>query len=193
MTGITTNPKQSRNKKILIAGIGVIALCLIVCGVAYFGFRGFVNRQVKVDPIEFRNLALQITDYALPRGYKEMGGSTLLGIVTAVITDETETNMIWLMQTPIGSLPDPQDYLQDAIASQYSNPVTWTAEDIQIYIVRGEKSSVTLYRGVAEDGKNYRAWAGKFAGKGGPAIFVIVGPQETWDEGVAETFIQSMR
>jgi hypothetical protein len=193
MTETNQNSKQKRNKIILIVVIGLIALCLIVCGVGYFSLRKAVTNMVKVDPEQARSIANQISDYDLPSGYKEMSGTTILGVLTAAITDENEKNTIWLVQAPSDNLPAPEKFLRDAIAYQSNNPITWAAEDVKIFTIRGEKTSITIYTGVTQDNQKYHAWAGKFIGKGGPALIVIVGPDETWDESMAETFINSMR
>ncbi len=187
------NPNQKRNKIILIVVIGLIALCLIVCGVAYFSLRQTVTNMVEVDPEKAKSLATQITDYDLPTGYKEMVGTSTFGLITVAIMDEAEKNTIWLLQSESGGLPDPEKFLQDGVAYQSNNPITWTSNDIQIYTIRDKESSITKYDGITQDGKEYHAWAGKFTGKGGNAIIVIVGPDETWDENMAETFINSMR
>ncbi len=187
------NSKQKRNKIILSIVVGLIVLCLIICGVAYFGLQKTVSNMVQVDPEEGKKLAMQITDYDLPEGYKEMGGSTIMGVVTTAIADEeNENNAIWLLQAPSDSLPTPEKFLRDAIAYQRNNPITWTQEDVKIYTIRGEKTAVTIYSGTTQDQQTYRAWAAKLTGKGGPALIVIVAPTETWNESVAEKFIVSM-
>lgn len=194
MTETNQNAKQKRNKIILIVVIGLIALCLIVCGISYFGLRKAVSGMVQMDPEQGKNLATQITDYDLPKGYKEMGGTSLAGVITAAISDEqNDKNTIWLLQAPSDNLPAPEKFLRDAIAYQSNNPITWTKENVRIYTIRGEKTSITIFNGTTQDNQSYRAWAGKFTGKGGPALIVIVTPAETWDESVAENFINSMR
>jgi len=194
MTEINQNAKQKQNKIILIIVIGLITLSLIVCGVAYFGLRKAVSNVVQMDPEQGKNLAIQITDYDLPDGYIEMGGATMVGVTTVAISDEqNDKNTIWLSQAPSNNLPAPEKFLQDAIVYQRNNPITWTSEDVRIYTIRGEKTSIAIYSGVTQDNLKYRAWAGKFIGKGGPALIVIVAPDETWDESVAENFINSMR
>jgi hypothetical protein len=195
MTESNQNPKQKqkRNKIIIIVVLGFVALCLIVCGAAYFSMRRAVTDIAKVDPEQAKNLAIQITDYDLPSGYKEFAGSTMLGVVTAIITDKNELNTIFLVQAPSDNLPAPEKILRDTIAYQRNNPIVWTAEDVRIYTVRSEKISIKIYTGVTQDDLKYHAWAGKFKGKGGPALIVIVGPDETWDENMAEAFINSMR
>lgn len=191
MIETTPNPHQKRNKIILISILVFVVLCIIVCVVAYFGLQRAVTDMVKLDPEQARNTIVQITDYNLPPGYKEMAGTNIFGILTTAISDDKNT--IWLVQAPTDSLPTPEKFLQDAIAYQKDTPITWTAQDIKIYTIRAQKSSITIYQGVTKNNQKYRAWAGKFVGKGGPALIVVVGPQETWDESAAEAFIRSMR
>jgi Na+-transporting NADH:ubiquinone oxidoreductase subunit NqrC len=194
MVETSQNSKQKRNKIILFVVIGLSVFCLVVCGVAYISLRQAAANIVKMDPEEGKNLASQITDYDLPSGYKEIGGTTLFGLVTAAISDEkNDQNTIWLVQAPSDNLPTPEKFLRDGIAYQSNNPITWTAEDVEVYMIRGEKTSITIYKGIAQDNQMYYAWTGNFKGKGGPALIVIVGPAEAWNENVAETFINSMR
>ncbi len=88
---------------------------------------------------------------------------------------------------------DPDTFLQRAITYERSNPITWTAVDVQVTTIRGEQSSITKYIGTARDGAQYQAWTGQFTGKGGPAMLAIVGAAGSWDETLAADFIASLR
>lgn len=191
MTEVTS--KQKRNRIILIVVLVFIVLCAVTCGVAYFALEKAIANTMKVEPEQAKNLATQIADYDIPAGYKEVMGSSTFGLTMAAIADSTEKNMIWLIQSPSNRLPDPENFLQKGIAYEQNNPISWKSVDVFIYPIRGEKSSITKYDGTTKDGKRYHSWMGKFMGKGGNALLVIVGPDETWDEKAAEAFIRSMR
>jgi hypothetical protein len=168
MVETNPNPKQKRNKVILIIVLGFLVICVIICVVGYFSLRKSMANVIKVDPIQAKNIATQITDYELPNGYKEMAGTSVFGLLTAEISDEYNKNTIWLVQAPSDGLPDPEKFLRNAIAYQKNNPINWTANDMKIFVIRNTKSSITSYSGITQDGKTYHAWAGKFIGKAGP-------------------------
>jgi hypothetical protein len=194
MTDTTPNPPHRNNKKIILIVIGVIfVLCIISCGVAYFSLRGSLRHMVQTTPGQTKAIASQIADFDLPDGYHDVAGTTIFGIQEAIYTDKTEKNYIMLIQSPSSGGIEPENILTQALAKQKGNSTTWTQEDIQIFTIRGEKSSVTIFSGVDKDGVKYHAWTGKFPGKSGTALFIIEGLDATLDAKVAEDFIKSLR
>jgi len=186
--------QRKRNRIILIALVSLVAVCVVTCSVFKYGLRRAFADVVQIDSQQGRELAQQITDYDLPVGYQEVGGTAMLGIVTVMFFDEEHVrNAIWLVQTPHDSAPVAEQFLRDGIVYEADNPITWEAEDVESYTIRGKKTAITAYRGVTQDQQRYHAWAGNFEGKGGSALVVIVAPEETWDEDIAKAFINSMR
>ena len=191
MTDVNQNPKQKRNKIILIVVV-IVVVCLVACGVAYFALRNAVTNAVQLDPAKIKSYASQITDYDLPVGYKEEGGTSTFGVISVIISDASRQNMIYLIQAPNNST-DPDNFLRTVVAYQKNNPITWTSIDAKVYAIRGTKSPITIYDGIAQNGQKYRAWIGKFTGRGGQAFIIIVGPSATWKDSVAEAFLDSMK
>lgn len=194
-TGANPNlkPRQDKIRIIVIAVVIVFILCLITCGVVYFGLRKAASNVINTDPELTQNLASQITDYDLPAGYKELLGIELAGVITVGFINETTGDVIYLAQSPLEGSLGIEDFLQKMSDSNRANPVTWTPAEVKTYPIRGEDAAITIYHGAAQDGQEYIAWGGRFTGGGGEAIVVMYGPAETWEDSRVEDFISSLR
>lgn len=137
--------QRKRNRIILIALVSLVAVCVVTCSVFKYGLRRAFADVVQIDSQQGRELAQQITDYDLPVGYQEVGGTAMLGIVTVMFFDEEHVrNAIWLVQTPHDSAPVAEQFLRDGIVYEADNPITWEAEDVEIYTIRGKKQRLQL-------------------------------------------------
>ena len=185
---------HNQKKPSIFVALGFSLFCFLTLGVVYsYGRRAFTD-IIKLNPQDGRILANQITDYDVPAGYTELGGVSILGIVMAnIVEEENHKNAIWLVQAPNDNLPSPENFLRDMNAYPRNNAITWTTEDSKTYRVRDELREIRTYTGITQDNQNYRAWVGRFTGKGGPAFIVIVAQTEDWNDNLAESFINSMR
>ena len=188
----TDQTRQKRRKRtIAIILLSFPALCIIMCGIAFLGLKD----ALVLDQEKVKDIANQISDYDLPDGFQETAGSSIFNLTTVFITDENTA--IWLSQAPLETLlPDPKRFLRrfffpEPMCSAMSPSVVYTQVDTKDYIIRGGKSNVMIFDDTSE--YHYHAWAARFKGKDGYVQIIIFAPQETWDETIAETFINSLR
>ena len=59
--------------------------------------------------------------------------------------------------------------------------------------IRGEDAMLTIREGQNSDGTKIRQATAQFKGNEGEALLMIMGPKQTWDETLVDTFIQSIR
>ena len=59
--------------------------------------------------------------------------------------------------------------------------------------VRGQDATLVISEGVTSEGESYRQEAAAFQGQGGPALVVISGPVESWDQALVDAFLASIR
>jgi hypothetical protein len=60
-------------------------------------------------------------------------------------------------------------------------------------VIKGEPVTLTVRESTAEDGEPMRQVTGLFQGKGGPAMLLVMGQANAWDQAVLDQFIASIR
>jgi hypothetical protein len=196
---------MNRTTKIVI---GVIVGLLVLCGccclagsVATPMLLGPVMEQaasMTENPQEIAQIAGNIVDYELPSGYTEQFAMSFLGFdIVAFGQEDMSEQIIILMQMPemFGLNPDEmmremekslqQQTGQQAVDMQYVDSVQTT--------IRDQNVTLTVQEGTDGDGTAIRQVTGVFAGQNGVAMLMIVGPTQTWDQEVVDTFLSSLR
>ena len=59
--------------------------------------------------------------------------------------------------------------------------------------IRGEETDVAIFEGTDQSGNNLRQLITSFPGKGGTVMLMIMGDALTWDQGMVDDFIESIR
>jgi len=186
--------KSGVGRGILIGALVAAGLCLVLCVVSFFLLKDKFGDMFKLDPQQTRELATQIADYELPSGYKELFGMTTMGLITATFTNADNSVTLMLFQTEQGSLPDVGTYLNSSgNNSSGTEKITWEQVGTRAATIRGEKTNLTVYAGTTDTGKKSNAWTGKFTGKGGKAMLLILGPAAGWNEAELDAFVKSLR
>ncbi|MHC1782264.1 MAG: hypothetical protein AB9891_05790 [Anaerolineaceae bacterium] len=149
---------------------------------------------VQVDPTGGKDFASQITAYDLPAGYQERSGIIITTLKSAVITDRSGQNAIYLLQGLEGNFLTPDRFLNKSLNMEHDeDPIVWTAVETVPVQIRGQATDLMAFDGLSKAGVKFRALSALFAGKEGPALVAVVSPAETWDEVVAQAFIDSLR
>jgi hypothetical protein len=101
-----------------------------------------------------------------------------------------------LMQLPAGiqiSQEEMERQIEQALARQTGlDSADMTSEEQQTRI-KGELVTLTVREGTTRDGQRMQQVTGLFEGKGGPAVLMVMGDVDTWDQPLVDNFIASIR
>lgn len=184
---------MKRKKIILIVTSIVAMLSLVVCIGIAFAFESTTKLTFTLDPTRVTNMGRQITDYELPTGYSPRSAISFLGTTSVKIDDDETGEQAIFFGEGFGRIRHTPDlYLRKDITDGFYKGTEWQVVGLKPVSVHGENTTVTIYDGVGQDGTKYLAWVCPFTGKNGPAILVIVMPEDSWDETVAQTFVDSI-
>ncbi|MBK7895928.1 MAG: hypothetical protein WAS33_20340 [Candidatus Promineifilaceae bacterium] len=191
---------MSRNTKIVVGIIGgILAVCCLIAIVAALVLpRMFENFAESVDdPAAAADVASDIVDYDLPSGYEEQGAMNFLGFRMAFITGTNEQSMIMLAEFPASLAGDEeqmQQQMRDAFANQTGNQnVNLEFVGSEDVTINGQTVTLGTYEGSDENGTGFRQILGVFEAKSGsPAMLMIMGPRDSWDEDGIGRFLDSL-
>jgi hypothetical protein len=193
---------MSRNMKIVLGVVGVVLLlgCVAVMAGGFL-LANFTGRAM--DPAQARTVAASIADYDLPDGYRELMGVDMMGMKMAMIGPDGVSGadvgdrglVIMMMQAPAGQDADQlRDQMMQSFGAQTGmggarlEPVgTETAT------IRGSEVELQVLEGESANGQRIRALSGVFEGKSGPALLMVMGPADDWDETQVNAFLASLR
>jgi len=142
----------------------------------------------------------QIVRYQLPKGFKEMFASDLLGFKMVAIgpTDpRAELPVIVLLQ-----LPDVVDMDEEELRKQLERALVQQAgtgnADMQVVntqrtVIRGQEVTLTVRRGTVSGGQTLRQISGVFSGPNGPVFLFVTGVENNWDSSEIDEFIHSIQ
>lgn len=191
---------MSRNVKYSLWLAG--AVFILCCGGAigtYFIGRALFQQAVATTPEEAARIGRQIADYDLPAGYREQVGMNMVTIKMVMIAPEVSQPglFISLMQFQAGTTTDVETMraqMEQALTQQTGTQSTQMevvgSEEVTI---KGETVTLTIREGKTENGDTLRQVTGIFPGKDGPAMLMLVGSADKWDEEAADSFITSIR
>lgn len=184
--------------------IGVVAALVVLCvclGVASFGGLFYFGQQIAEsateDPAEVAEIASGIADYDLPPGFSEQFGMRFLIFDMVAFGSDDNKQAILLMQFSemIGmDQAEMEQQMNQSVQEQMGQ------QDLDLQVVdqttttiRDETVTLTIREGTDVDDETVRQITGAFPGKGGSALLMIVGPQQSWDQAAIDDFIASIR
>ena len=195
--------EQGTNKNKWI-WIGLGAALLFCCCAALVAF--FVVRQagqklqegMKTDPESASQAAHEIVDYDLPPGYQEQMSMDVMIYSFVVIGPESTTTggpLIMLAQFETGV---DQQQMEQQIRQAFEQQAGNRGQDMKLVevkkkTIRGEETDVAIFEGTDQSGNNLRQLITSFPGKGGTVMLMIMGDALTWDQGMVDDFIESIR
>jgi len=187
-------PRKSSGMKILLWIVVVLVLLAIVACVGCLGLGAYMAKNLIItDPAKVQSTAESITAMTPPPGYDAKMGMNMMGVMTmAMYGDSTSggDHMLMLMSFQAGvDEQQMESQMKDNLEQQGGNKnisVTETTEET--YQVRGEETAVTIEKGES-GGKEFRQIYFTFTSKGGgPAMFMMVMPEEEWADDGKEAF-----
>lgn len=186
---------------LVVAAIALFLCCVAGLGVTLLGTR-LIGRAVITDPDRSQAVGREIADYELPPGYKIMFATNVMRFKMVVIGPTTTTSdflMFILMQFPGGmrvSREEMERQLEQAIARQPGMGMgSADMQDVgqEQVLIKGETVTMTVREGTMENGERLRQMSGIFEGRGGPAMLMITGMVDAWDQAMVDQFIASIR
>ena len=191
---------MSRNTKIVVGIIGgIVGLCCLIGIIAALVlprmFEDFAEGFD--DPAAGAEVAQSIVGYDLPAGYQEQGTMNLLVMQMALITGPDEDTVIMLAEFSdffTGNEEDMQQQMQDAFANQTGS------QNANLEFVSSEETTINdaaatlaTYEGTDGQGNEVRQVIGVFESKdGSPAMLMIFGDLNNWDDSGINQFIDSL-
>ena len=193
-------------KTILIVLGSLLALCAcsaaIVFGTGLWSFGKlvqFADSSTTEDPQEVAQIASEIADFSLPDSYTTQYGIKIATFSMVQYTTRSEQNYIFLTQFPAGTSINPDEMIRQIRDNSRNPNSVWYHTDTHLVeqkpvTIRGEETTLSISEGTDDQGELYRMANAKFQGNGeGPALFMIVGPADQWDEAMVADFITSIR
>ena len=190
---------MSRNAKIALGIVGAVLLLCCVGAVATTLLGRFVlNRSIATEPEKAAQIGDEIADYDVPAGYSERLAMSLGTIEWVAIAPDTGTTgaTIMLMQF-LSNLSDPEQMrrqMEQSLEQQSSNRNIEMVEVGQEEVtIKGETVTLIIREGTDENGNTLRQVSGVSTGKKGPAMIMIMGDTDRWDQDAVDEFINSIR
>jgi hypothetical protein len=200
----STMDKTTKTVLIILGSLLVLCACTtaVLLGTGLWSFGKvvqFADQSTTEDPQEVAKIASEIADFSLPEGFTTHYGIKIATFSMVQYTTPAEDTYLFLTQFPAGTSINPDEMMRQ-IRENARNPNSrWYRTDAKLVeqkpvTIRGEETTLSISEGTNDQGERYRMANAKFQGNGeGPALFMIVGPAETWDEKMVTDFIASVR
>ena len=205
----TAAPKSgmSNTAKIILGILAVLGLCCIVSLVALWAGGTWLGSQVEQgmtqDPAEAASKGQDIVNYDLPAGFSEVGAMDFLGVMEMVfitpggVSENQADTVILLARFSIPGMSESdtdqmQEQMQQGFAGgNSSGGVSFTQVDSREITINGQPSTLTISEGES-DGEVVRQAAAGFVSDGKPAMVMIMGPADEWDDDAINEFLASL-
>ena len=195
---------MSRTTKIVLITVAILViLCVCVCAGSSIAMRaaGPLMQQftsMTEDPHEVAQIAHNIVDYQLPRGYREQFGISMFGFDMVAFGPENFTDqMIMLMQFPqfagLNQAEMEQQMRQSLKEQTGQQDINWQVVDQLDATIRDQRVTLTVQEGTDSKGTVYRQMVGVFGGKNGTAMLMIMAEKQHWDQRAVNAFLASLR
>lgn len=159
----------------------------------------FADNSTTEDPQEVAQIASEIADFAVPETFTKQYGIKIAKFSMVQYINSSEDTFLFITQFPAGTSIHPDEMMRE-IQNNSRNPnSSWYNNDTHIVeqkpvTIRGEATTLSISEGTSKAGVLDRLANAKFRGNGeGPALFMIVGPADTWDSQLVEDFIESIQ
>lgn len=196
--------KTTKTVLIILGSVLVLCACgaAVVFGTGIWSFGRlvqFADQSTTEDPREVAQVASEIADFSVPEEYTTQYGIKIATFSMVQYTTRDENNYIFLTQFPSGTSINPDEMMRQIRENSRNPNSPWYKADTTLVeqkpvTIRGEETTLSISEGTNDQGVMYRLANAKFDGNGeGPALLMIVGPADQWDEGMVEDFIASIR
>ena len=194
---------MGRNTKTVLIVLGVV-LVLCICSCVGFGVFApaiggmFMSQSVATEPGDVAAIGSNVVDYETPPGYEAVFGMSFFGFDLVGLGSDKENPemLIFLMQFPEWAQADQasmEAQLQQSVNQQLdSGEMQLETAGEQEVIIGDQPVTLTIREGSNAEGQSVRQVTGIFQGKGGPAILMIMGNVESWDQAAVDQFLASI-
>ena len=182
-----------------IVGIGG-GLLLLACGGCVIGSVVFFRNAISDDPATIRETAQAITEINPPSGYEPLFSANMFGVKVVGYGQQDQANprMLMLMSFPENMADEQQmrQQMNQSLQQQGQQDLREIESETRPYTIRGEECQVRIAKAEAENGNEVRQITAIFRGKAGPAMLMLLMPEEDWVNGGEEEFekmLESMK
>jgi hypothetical protein len=159
----------------------------------------FAENNTTEDPQKVAQMASEIATYDVPEGFRKQYGMRLGSWSLVQYMTGDENTILFVTQFPAGTSIN-VDQMMRQIQSNSRNPNSpWYNTDMALVeqkpvTIRGQETTLNISEGTTKEGVFYRMANAEFQGDGeGPALFMIVGPADQWNDQTVEDFIASIQ
>ena len=184
---------------ILVAGgLGLMLLCGIVGSVLAPNLRRIIQAPYwKTDAQRAAQAAHKRFDYDLPPNYQELKVLTMRGEDAAVIIAHRERPEDLIFIEGVLDGPVANDEWRAKAETRLARQVGGRRYDTQTVgtqetTIRGQPTTLRILEGTDENGQVRQVVSG-FSSKSGDILLAIVAGQDTWDQAMVDSFLQSIR
>lgn len=174
-----------------ILGIGG-GLLVLGCGGCIIGTIIFARNAASTDPAEIREMAQSVTEIEPPDGYEPIMAMDMYVFKMCVFGQEgnQDGRMLMLMSFKEGMANDAEMERQmNQSMQQQGHNLQVIESERRPYTIRGKEVQVQIAKVKTEDGKELRQVIATFTGKnGGPAVLMMLMPEEEWNNGGEQEF-----
>jgi len=195
-------PSKIRWSRVAILVAGVLGL-LLLCGIAVTVLAPNLRRIIqapfwKTDAQRAAQAAHRRFDYDLPPNYQELKVLTMGGEDAAVIMAHRERpeDMIFMEGVLEGTIANDEwrvkaeaRLAREMGGRRYDTQTVGTQE----MVVRGQPTTLRILEGTDENGRKVRQVVCGFSSKSGDILLAIVAGQDSWDQAMVDSFLQSIR
>jgi hypothetical protein len=193
---------MSRGTRVLI---GILAIFYFFCCVAGLGLTmvgaRMVGKAIIVDPTRIASVSREIADYEVPPGFEESFASDIAGlkmVVIGPISPQQGLLVFMMTQFPAVDSEAGQREIERQLQRALMQRTAMGNADMQVVgqqevLIKGEPVAMTVSEGDTPDGQTLRQLNGIFQGNQGPAILMILGESQAWDDSLVDDFMASIQ
>ena len=180
---------------LVILGIVIVGVIALYGGTVIAILRA---RAWEVNPQLAVETAHAIIDYALPDEYEEQQVLMIQDVPRAVIISHRDRpgDLIAFLPIPSGIIEnDSWRTKYEESNSRYVGKYRYETQTIENHsiTVRGQAANLRTLQGIDQNGAAIRQQVCLFEGKTGDLLLIFVSSENTWDQEMVDSFIQSIR
>lgn len=193
-------------KTILIVLGSLLLVCACAASVLFVTGAWSIGRVVQwadqnttENPQEVSEIASGIADFDVPQGFNTQYGMKLGGFTMVQYMTGDEKSIVFVTQFPAGTSINMDEMMRQVREGGRNPNSPWYNTDMALIeqkpvTIHGTETTLSISEGTTKEGVLYRMANATFQGRGeGPALFMIVGPADRWENQLVEDFISSIR
>jgi hypothetical protein len=197
---------MDKSTKTILAIIGsVLFVCAcMTAGTFATGLWSFgklvrwADQSVSEDPQTAVRVGSEIADFDIPDGFGSPYSIHFEAVTIVAYKSVSEKSHILLAQFPEGTSINAEQMLKEIEQGSGDPNSIWYNTKTELteqkpVIIRGQECTLNISEGTSSDGIEFGMATAKFDGKSGPALVLVAGPLDEWDDEMVEEFISSIQ